>query len=449
MNRILIADDEEKIRRVVVAFLQDRGYDVKEADCGRTAVRAAEDFWPQVVLMDLAMPDINGIEAMSQIHRFLPGCKVIFITAYGSIESAVEAMRKGAFDYITKPFRNDDLLLRIQKALKVAELEDRVERLEDQLADRYSFSNIIGDSAPMKQVLELVRRVMGKDTTVFIIGETGTGKELVARSIHHHGPRKNGRFVAINCAAIPESLVEDELFGHEKGAYTGASSRRAGRFEEADGGTLFLDEICKLSPQAQPKLLRVLQEREITRIGGSGTLPVDVRIICATSRDPLEEVKAGKFMEELYYRLNVFPIRLPPLRDRKEDIPALVDYFIPRFNRTLGTSVVGIAQEAMELLKSYNWPGNVRELENTIHNSVLMAEEDVIKAEHLPLRIQGVRESGGKRGQMNLAEMLSDVERRTILRVLAEEGGNRTRAARRLGISRQTLITKIQAYGIK
>ena len=449
MNRILIADDEEKIRRVVVAFLQDRGYDVKEADCGRTAVRAAEDFWPQVVLMDLAMPDINGIEAMSQIHRFLPGCKVIFITAYGSIESAVEAMRKGAFDYITKPFRNDDLLLRIQKALKVAELEDRVERLEDQLADRYSFSNIIGDSAPMKQVLELVRRVMGKDTTVFIIGETGTGKELVARSIHHHGPRKNGRFVAINCAAIPESLVEDELFGHEKGAYTGASSRRAGRFEEADGGTLFLDEICKLSPQAQPKLLRVLQEREITRIGGSGTLQVDVRIICATSRDPLEEVKAGKFMEELYYRLNVFPIRLPPLRDRKEDIPALVDYFIPRFNRTLGTSVVGIAQEAMELLKSYNWPGNVRELENTIHNSVLMAEEDVIKAEHLPLRIQGVRESGGKRGQMNLAEMLSDVERRTILRVLAEEGGNRTRAARRLGISRQTLITKIQAYGIK
>lgn len=449
MNRILIADDEEKIRRVVVAFLQDRGYDVKEADCGRTAVRAAEDFWPQVVLMDLAMPDINGIEAMSQIHRFLPGCKVIFITAYGSIESAVEAMRKGAFDYITKPFRNDDLLLRIQKAFKVAELEDRVERLEDQLADRYSFSNIIGDSAPMKRVLELVRRVMGKDTTVFIIGETGTGKELVARSIHHHGPRKNGRFVAINCAAIPETLVEDELFGHEKGAYTGASSKRTGRFEEADGGTLFLDEVCKLSPQAQPKLLRVLQEREITRIGGSGTLPVDVRIICATSRDPLEEVKAGKFIEELYYRLNVFPIRLPPLRDRKEDIPALVDYFIPRFNRTLGTSVVGIAQEAMELLKSYNWPGNVRELENTIHNSVLMAEEDVIKPEHLPLRIQGVRESRGKRGQMNLAEMLSDVERRTILRVLGEEGGNRTRAARRLGISRQTLITKIEAYGIK
>ncbi|MCK4417144.1 MAG: sigma-54-dependent Fis family transcriptional regulator [Candidatus Latescibacteria bacterium] len=449
MSRVLIADDEEKIRRVVGAFLQDRGYDVKEADCGRTAVRVAGDFQPQVILMDLSMPDINGIETMNQILQFLPGCKMIFITAYGSIESAVAAMGKGAFDYITKPFRNDDLLLRIQKAFKVAELEERVERLEDQLTDRYSFSNIIGDSVPMKQVLELVRKVMGKDTTVFITGETGTGKELIARTIHHHSPRRGGKFVAINCAAIPETLVEDELFGHEKGAYTGASSKRMGRFEEADGGTLLLDEVCELSPPAQPKLLRVLQEREITRIGGTGTVPVDVRVICATSRDLLEWVKAGKFMEELYYRLNVFPIRLPPLRERKEDISALVDYFIPKFKRTLGTSVVGIADDAMEMLKSYNWPGNVRELENAVQHSMLMAEGTVIEPEHLPLKIQGVPESRGKKEQITLAEMLSEVERRTILRVLGEEGGNRTRAARRLGISRQTLITKIQAYEIK
>ncbi len=449
MSRVLIADDEEKIRRVVGAFLQDRGYDVKEADCGRTAVREAGDFQPQVILMDLSMPDINGIETMNQILQFLPGCKVIFITAYGSIESAVAAMGKGAFDSITKPFRNDDLLLRIQKAFKVAELEERVERLEDQLADRYSFSNIIGDSAPMKQVLELVRKVMGKDTTVFILGETGTGKELIARTIHHHSPRRGGRFVALNCAAIPETLVEDELFGHEKGAYTGASSKRMGRFEETDGGTLFLDEVCELSFQAQPKLLRVLQEREITRIGGSGTISVDVRIICATSRDLLERVKAGKFMEELYYRLNVFPIRLPPLRERKEDIPALVDYFIPQFKRALGTLVIGIAEEAMELLEGYSWPGNVRELENAVQQSMLMAEEAVIEPTHLPLKIQGVPETEPKREQITLAGLLGDVERRTIFRVLGEEGGNRTRAARRLGISRQTLITKIQVYGIK
>jgi len=448
MERILIVDDEERMRAVVGAFLEERGFEVKEADCGKAAIKAAGDFRPHVIVMDLVMPDISGIEAMAEILKFLPDCKVIFVTAFGTIESAVDAMKQGAYDYITKPFRNDDLLMRIERALETIRLQDQVQILQDQLDEKYGLDNIVGASPPMRKVFDLVRRAAPRDVTVFITGETGTGKELIARAIHRHSRRRNKRFVAINCSAIPESLIESELFGHEKGAFTDAKARRIGKFEEADGGTLFLDEVCYLSPQAQLKLLRAIQEREITRVGGTGSIGVDVRIVCATSQDPLKLVREGKFKEELFYRLNVFPIRIPPLRDRKEDIPALVEHFVRKYNKVLGTSISGVTEEAMELLEGYNWPGNVRELENVVQNAMLMAEGSFIRPENLPPRLRGVPGEEAEEGEMSLSEIVESIERRVIQRVLREEGGNKTKAARRLGISRQTLINKMAAYGI-
>ncbi|RKY58888.1 MAG: sigma-54-dependent Fis family transcriptional regulator [Candidatus Latescibacterota bacterium] len=446
MERVLIVDDEDRMRKILKVFLEDKGFEVEEADCGRAAVETSRRFRPQVVVMDLVMPDMSGIDAMTEVFKFLPDCKVIFITAYGSVDSAVEAMKKGAYDYITKPFKNDDLLMRIERALEEVRLRGQVEVLKGKLDQRYGLDEIVGVSSCMREVFDLVLRAAPRDVTVLITGETGTGKELIAKAIHRHSGR-GGKFVAINCSAIPEGLIESELFGHERGAFTDAKGRKVGKFEEADGGTLFLDEVCYLSPQAQLKLLRAIQEREITRLGGKGSVKVDVRIVCATSQDPLEMVRQGRFKEELYYRLNVFPIHVPPLRERREDIPLLVEHFVGKYNGILGTQVVGVSEEAMGLLLGYDWPGNVRELENIIQNAMIMAEEGIITPDDLPERIRGAGRMVGK--DVGLKEAVEDVEKRLIQKVLREEGGNKTRAAKRLGISRQTLLNKMAAYGIE
>lgn len=449
MDTILIVDDEKRIRTILGAFLEDRGFRVEEADCGERALAVAREAEPEVILMDLSMPGMDGIEAMTQIGRVLPQSKTIIMTAYGSIESAVDAIKRGAYDYITKPLRNEDLLIRIRRALEILRLERKVEVLEDQLAEKYGFEHIVGPSGAMDAVFGMVRKVAAKDVTVFLTGESGTGKELIARTVHHHSRRKDRPFVPINCGALPESLIENTFFGHEKGAYTDAKERKIGKFEEAEGGTLFLDEVCELPLPAQTKLLRVLQEKEITRIGGQGTIPVDVRIICATNRDPWKRVQEGRFREDLYYRLNVFPIHIPPLRERPEDIAPLVDHFVGRFNARLGTSVAGVADDAMALLRNYDWPGNVRELENALQRAMLMADEGYIKKEDLPLRVQGPSDEVAEGQELSLEEIVKNVERRSIQRVLSEEHGNRTRAARRLRISRQTLLTKIEAYRLE
>ena len=449
MDTILIVDDEERIRTVLGAFLEDRGFRVEEADCGERVLGVAREAEPEVILMDLSMPGMDGIETMTQIGRVLPQSKTIIMTAYGSIESAVDAMKRGAYDYITKPLRNEDLLIRIQRALETIRLERKVEVLEDQLVEKYGFEHIVGQSGAMDAVFGMAQKVAARDVTVFLTGESGTGKELIARAMHRHSPRKDRPFVPINCGAIPENLIENEFFGHEKGAYTDAKERKIGKFEQAEGGALFLDEVCELPLSAQTKLLRAIQEKEITRIGGQGTIPVDVRIICATNRDPWKRVQEGTFREDLYYRLNVFPIHVPPLRERPEDIAPLVDHFVGRFNALLRTSVAGVSDEAMALLRDCDWPGNVRELENTLQHAVLMADEGYIKKEDLPPRVRGASDDLAGGEEPSLGKILENVERRTIRRVLHEEHGNRTRTAQRLRISRQTLLTKIEAYGLR
>jgi DNA-binding NtrC family response regulator len=457
MATILIVDDEEKIRRILGLMLRDQGHQVEEAGAGEEALAACGELHPDLVLLDLKLPGVDGLETLARVKESQPQASVIMMTAFGTINSAVEAMRRGAYDYVTKPFDNDALLLVVERALEMRRLSREVEALRDDLEARYGFAEIIGISPGIQEVFRTMAKVARVAATVLVTGESGTGKELVARAIHRKSGRSSGPFVAVNCSAIPQTLVEAEFFGHEKWAFTDAKAARAGRFEQADTGTLFLDEAGDLAIDAQAKLLRVLQEKKVVRIGSAQPRPVDVRVIAATNKDLEKEVAAGRFREDLFWRLNVVQIRLPPLHERRQDLVLLFDHFLDRINRELGLSVQGISPEARQLLVDYPWPGNVRELENTLCRAMILCDGEVLTAKDLPGRLRGESPDGAAPPVSDLEEMtLVDavaqaterLEKRMILSRLASCRNNRTATARSLGVSRKTLFNKMRQYDL-
>ncbi len=451
VKRILVVDDELSIRKVLQAMLVREGHHCDTASTGIEAVgRLGEEAY-ELVVTDLKMPGMDGLELLAWCSTNTPGMPVIIITAHGTVDSAVEALKLGAYDYITKPFEQGELKMVIEKALRREEASRGA--LHEDEAGRFA---IIGRTPSMKQVYGLIEKVADSPTTVLISGESGTGKELVARALHDSSRRRNEPFVQVNCGAIPENLFESELFGYEKGAFTGAVSSKPGRFELADGGTLFLDEVGELPLDLQVKLLRVLQDGTFERVGGVRSIQADVRVVAATNRDLLREVKRGAFREDLFYRLNVIPIRLPPLRDRTEDIPLLVEHFLRKFNSRLGKDVQSVSAEAMAALMSHRWPGNIRELENLMERSVLLAETDTLGNRDLPGL--GADPFGDAEEAEDIEELgLKDyvrvytarLERARIQRALEQEDGNVTRASKRLGISRKSLQTKMKDYGLR
>lgn len=451
MTAILIVDDEKNMRWALEKALRPAGYETISAAGGPEGLKLAASENPDLVLLDLKMPGMDGLEVLGKLKELNPKLPVIMITAHGTMETAVEAMKAGAYDYISKPFDVEEMKLTIAKALEVQALAKEVAHLRSELERKYSFENIIGKSDRMQAVFDLIERVADTLASVIIYGESGTGKELVARAIHYRSSRKNKPYIQVNCAALPETLLESELFGHEKGAFTGAISRKPGRFELADGGTLFLDEIGDLSPAVQVKLLRVLQEKTFERVGGVETIKVDVRIIAATNRDLAEAIKEGAFREDLYYRLNVVPIKLPPLRERGEDLPLLIDYFLKRYDPA--GRLQGLAPEAAKRMVEYWWPGNVRELENAIERASIIARGDRIGFDDLPQEIvRGEGAPARRAAAFQLPEegiSLEDVERDLIRQALERSGGNQTRAAKLLGISRHTLIYRMEKHGLK
>ncbi len=445
--RILVVDDDRGHRTMLRALLAGAGYEALEADDGDVGVDAVRTHPVDAVLLDLRMPRVGGIEALEAIKAARPDLPVIVLTAYASVDTAVAAMKKGAFDYLTKPVDATDLHRVLDKALEFHRLEEEIRVLRERLGERFDFSSIIGRSRPMRELFEALALVAPSDATVLITGESGTGKELVANAIHQNSPRRDKPFVKVNCAALHENLLESELFGHERGAFTGAAAQRKGRFELAHGGTLFLDEIGDMSPATQAKVLRVLQEGEFERLGGSRTLKVDVRVIAATHRDLEAMVAEGAFRQDLYYRLSVVPVHLPPLRDRPEDIPLLAEHFLRIYAEKNRKPVAGFTPEAMDLLVRHPWPGNVRELQNAVERAVILCLGERITPRELPPALQGPAGDEPQAPTPAGPRTLKDAERELILRTLEETGGNRTRAAQILGISRQTLINKLKEYG--
>jgi DNA-binding NtrC family response regulator len=457
--RVLVVDDEKTLRGILTTVLDESGYEVLAVESGEQAVARAPDFEPDVALLDLRLSGIDGVETMERLRNSMGPAAPVFIimTAHGTIRSAVDAIRKGALDYVTKPFDNDELKLTVLRAVQLRRLERRVEVLESQLDDRFRPENMVGQSGAMDAVFRMIGKIAPLDTTVLISGETGTGKELVARAIHRHSNRKDGPFITVNCGAIPPTLMESSFFGHERGAFTDAKTARRGAFEQANGGTLFLDEVGELSPAAQVGLLRALEEGEIRRVGGERTIPVDGRFIAATNRDLQAEVEAANFREDLFWRLNVLAVHIPPLRERPEDIAPLVDHLVGTHADRLGLAPKPLDPEALSLLIAYEWPGNVRELENALESSLAslaLAAGPSVMAADLPARLRGPSASGaGGASQATLTEAVERarvaVEERMILDALREGGGNRTRAAERLGISRKTLFNKMRELRIE
>ncbi len=457
MSSILIVDDEKNIRRILALMLRDRRHQVTEASSGEEALKTLADLDPDLILLDLKMPGMDGLETLSKLREAGHGAAVIMMTAHGTISTAVEAMRRGAYDYVTKPFDNDELMMLIDRALDMRRLASEVENLRGELESRYGFTEIIGISPAIQKVFHTMAKVAKVDATVLVTGESGTGKELVARAIHRKSPRETHPFVAVNCSAIPNTLFEAEFFGHEKGAFTDARAARAGKFELAQSGTLFLDEVGDLQIDAQAKLLRALQEKQIIRLGGHTPRPVDVRVVSATNKDLEKEVADGNFREDLYWRLNVVHIQLPALRERREDLSLLFEHFLDRINRELGLSVSGLTQETLEMMLEYPWPGNVRELENTLCRSMIMCEGDELTAADLPARLRGEGGQGAAMGPsasdldslplgQAVTEATERLEKRMILSRLAAHKGNRTTTAQSLGVSRKTLFNKMRQY---
>jgi len=444
MNGTVLLIEDEKIMRVTLEdALKGAGYKVMSFATGTAGMNAVNNASCDVVITDVRLPDMDGFGIVREIAG-RGDVQVIVMTAYGTIKDAVEAMKLGAFDYLTKPFSLDEFLLLVERALDLKRLKEENIRLRKDL-NAYSLApNIVGESAGMKKLYFLIDKVSASSSTVLILGESGTGKELVATTIHYRSARRNKPLIKVNCATLPEGLIESELFGHEKGAFTGAIRRRPGRFELADGGSIFLDEVGDLPPSTQAKILRVMQERQFERIGGTETLTVDVRVIAATNRNLEEEVKGGRFREDLYYRLNVIPIVLPPLRERMEDVPALIEFFMDRYRKNLSKNV-RLSKEAADLILKHDYPGNIRELENTIERCVTLATSAVIGKEELPPSIA----TGKRVRSLLLSDMAAEAEKNHILHVLRTTNGGKTRAAEILGISRKTLWEKINSHGIE
>jgi two-component system response regulator AtoC len=454
-KRILVVDDELNMRHMLQTMLAKAGYMVETALDGAEALEKMGQNEFDCVLCDLRMPKMDGMTFLKKARENYPEQTFIMMSAYGNIDDALEAMKLGAYDYISKPFKRDEVLLTLKKAeererLKAENLslQKKIKRIEQ----RYSFGNIIARSEAMRQVFDLVTKVADHKTTILITGESGTGKDLIARAIHHNGSRASGPMVSINCGGIPESLLESELFGYKRGAFTDAVKDKPGRFDEADGGTLFLDEIGELPLSLQVKLLRVLQEGEMMPLGGVGSKKIDVRVIAATSKDLAKEVEAGRFREDLFYRIHVMTISLPPLRERRGDIPLLVGYFIDMFNKKLGKDIEGLSSQAMPILMGYQWPGNIRELENVIERAVLLAKGRWIGPEDLPPPItsdQSLPSPLVPEETLSLKKAYRIIEKDLIQKALALTGGNRTQAAKILEISRPKLISKIKAYHLE
>ena len=449
MERILIVDDEKNYLVVLSALLSGEGYEVVTASQGAGALVMVEEEEPDLVITDMRMPGMSGLELIKQLKERAVDLPIIVMTAYGTVENAVEAMKSGAVDYITKPFENQNLLLTIERALKMRRLLTQNRLLRQELGrDPGSFS-IVGASRAMGEVLSLVDKVAATKATVLITGESGTGKELIARAIHSRSPRAEEAFVAVNCMALSETLLESELFGHEKGSFTGAMGRRKGRFEVANQGTLFLDEIGELPTSVQVKLLRVLQERTFERVGGSTPIQVDVRIVAATNKDLEKEVERGGFRDDLYYRLNVVRLQLPPLRDRPEDLPALVAHFVQKYAAEVGRTAPTISPEAMDRLYQYSWPGNIRELENALERAVILSGQE-IRPSDLPLEVRP--EKGGSGLELpegiSINQAVEELEMRMIQRALHQANGVAAHAAEALGLTKSNLAYKIKKYGL-
>jgi len=453
MKKILIVDDELNMRLVLSAMLKKEGFDVSAAANGREALQILQSTNVAVVITDLKMPDIDGMELLTRVSERHPEIPVIMITAHGTIATAVEALKKGAFDYITKPFDLDDLKNIVSKAVRTRVLKESELSVAPSEVERIG---MIGTSPKTMEVFEAIKRVAPTTTTVMITGETGTGKELVADAIHYNSPRKKNPLIKINCAAIAETLMESELFGYEKGAFTGAAVTKPGKFELAHKGTLFLDEVAEIPREMQVKLLRVLQEQEFERVGGLRTIKVDVRIIAATNQNLSRQVQTGNFREDLYYRLNVFPIDIPPLRERKEDILPLIVYFLDKFNKKLGLAV-GMDNDVKDVLRSYEWPGNIRELENLIERMMLLARNNQITLQEIPAEFKdavdkvavSLDEGGDKPLKAYMRGQVENVERQMILKCLEESGGNVTQAAKKMGLSRKGLQLKMIKYNLR
>ena len=452
MGRILIADDHDSLRRGLVRALTDQGHDVEEASNGNLALQRLHETSFDVIISDLRMGGADGMDVLRTARSLHPGTAVILMTAFGSINTAVEAMKIGAFDYVPKPFEVEEMEMKVAKALEHRRLRNEVDYLRHTQGHIYQFDNIIGASGALQRVLEVVKKVAKSNTTVMIRGETGTGKELIASAIHHNSARSARNFVKVNCAALQENLLESELFGHEKGAFTGADKQRIGRFEQADGGTLFLDEIGDMSANTQAKILRVLQEHEFERLGGTRTIRVDVRLIAATNRNLSQMVANGQFREDLYYRLNVVSVEMPPLRERKEDIHALAEFFMRRFASELKKRLDGLAPDAVKLMMRYHWPGNIRELQNTVERAVLLADGRLILAGDVHVGDQSATtDTGDPQPVVKIPPTgiaLEDIERQALVESLRMSNWVQKDAAELLHISPRVMNYKIKTLGI-
>jgi len=452
VNRILVVDDEVGTRESLRMILKS-DYEMHLAKDAEEAFVRIKQHVPDIILLDILLPDLDGLKVLERIKQNDSDMIVIMITATKTVKTAVEAMKLGAYDYVTKPFDIDELRLIINRALSTRSLQKEVQFLREEVDRNYGFGSIIGKSKIMKEIFKVVRQVADSKSTVLVMGESGTGKELISRAIHYNGKRKNFPFVTINCAAIPETLIESELFGHERGAFTHAIERKLGRFELAHQGTLFLDEIGELTPATQSKILRFLEEKEFQRVGGSKTIKVDVRLICATNKDLPQLLKKEVFREDLYYRINVVPIVIPPLRERREDIPVLVDHFLMKYNAENSKNVKGLTKEASDLMMNYDWPGNVRELENLVERTVTLTHNEYIQPGELPLSVTNLSKINGFRdhvlsGKVSFSEAEKEFERLLILDALKKANFVQSHAADMLGITRRILKYKMDKLGI-